>query len=93
MSKRKKIFLVVLMLASLTLFSGALLLQGYDIVRHVVAGGGSRVTGTNYGVISTMGQGAVGNFGTSANYGACAGFWCGGEAEFKVFLPLVMRNF
>jgi hypothetical protein len=93
MSKRKKIVLVVLMLASLTLFSGVMLLQGYDIARYVIAGGGSRVQGTNYGVISTMGQGAVGNHGTSAHYGACAGFWCGGLPESKIFLPLVLRNY
>ena len=93
MSRQRKIVLVVLMLGSLALISGVLLLQdNYAIDRYVIAGGGSRVKGTNYGVISTMGQGAVGNFGTSANYGACGGFWCGGLAEFKVFLPVILRT-
>ena len=78
MSRQRKIVLVVLMLGSLALISGVLLLQdNYAIDRYVIAGGGSRVKGTNYGVISTMGQGVVGDFGTSANYGACGGFWCG----------------
>lgn len=93
MSKQRKIVLAVLALGSLLLISGAMLApSAYEITRYVIAGGGSRVEGTGYGVISTMGQGAVGNFGTSANYGACGGFWCGGMAEFKVFLPLILRT-
>jgi ABC-type transport system substrate-binding protein len=92
MSKRRKIVLAVLVLGSLALTAGILLApSAYEVTRYVIAGGGSRVQGTNYGVISTMGQGAVGSHGAGANYGACAGYWCGGLPEFKVFLPLVLR--
>lgn len=96
MSKRK-IVLIVLMLGALASISGVLLAPAaYDTSRYVVAGGGDRVQGANYGVISTMGQGVasgVGEFGYSAHYGACAGFWCGGIPPYKVYLPLVLRNY
>lgn len=93
MSKQRKILLAALLLGSLALTSGALLApSAYEMTRYVIAGGGSWVQGTNYGVVSTMGQGAVGNHGTSANYGACAGFWCGGLPKFKIFLPVVLRD-
>lgn len=93
MSRQRKIVLAVLMLGSLTLFAGVLLVpSAYEVSRYVIAGGGSRVEGTNYAVINTTGQGVVGDFGTSAHYGACAGFWCGGLPENKIFLPLVLRD-
>jgi len=97
MNKPRRIVLAVLILGSLMLISGVLLTtSAYDMGRHVIAGGGDRVQGTSYGVISTMGQGAAsgaGDFGTSASYGACAGFWCGGIPQFKIYLPLVLRDY
>ena len=94
MSKQRKITLVVLMLSSLALFAGVLLApSAYEVTRYVIAGGGDRVQGTNYGVINTTGQGVVGDFGTSTHYGACAGFWCGGIPEYEIFLPLVLRDY
>lgn len=93
MSKQRKFFLAVLVLGSLVLTAGILLApSAYEVTRYVIAGGGSQVQGTNYGVVSTMGQGAVGSYGAGTNYGACAGFWCGGIPDFKVFLPLVLRS-
>jgi len=97
MGKQRKIVLVVLMLGLLASISSVLLApNAYQMTRYVIAGGGNRVQGTNYGVVSTMGQGvasSVGGFGYSAHYGACAGFWCGGIPPYKVFLPLVLRNY
>mgnify|MGYP006295918895 CR=1 FL=1 len=97
MSRRRKVALVALILGSLALVSGILVAtSSHDVPRSVIAGGGSRVEGSNYAVVSTMGQGAagsVGGFGTSANYGACAGFWCIGLPEFNVFLPVVLRAY
>jgi hypothetical protein len=94
MSKQKKIVLVILMLGLLASISGVMLAPAaYDLSRYVIAGGGSRVQGTNYGVIGTMGQGVVGDHGVSAHYGACSGFWCGGIPPYRIFLPLVLRNY
>lgn len=93
MSKKSKIILVILMLGALMSTAGVMLAPAaYDLSRYVIAGGGSRVQGTSYGVVSTMGQGVVGNHGASAHYGACSGFWCGGVPQFRVFLPVVLRN-
>lgn len=91
---QRKGTLALLMLGSLALISGVVLApSAYEVGRYVIAGGGSRVEGTNYGVASTMGQGVVGEFGTSTHYGACAGFWCGGVPEFKIFLPVVLKDY
>ncbi len=92
-SKRNRVILVILMVSSLILVAGVLVApSAYEIARHVIAGGGSRVQGSSYGVISTMGQGVVGDFGTSASYGSCAGFWCAGMPGYQIYLPIVMRN-
>ena len=94
MNKRRIVILTVLMLCSLALVSAVLLAPtAYEMGRHVIAGGGDRIQGTNYGVVSTIGQGVVGEHGTSASYGACSGFWCGGVPKFKLYLPVILRNY
>jgi putative copper export protein len=93
MSKRKKIVLMIMQIATLVLISAALLAPTATKISHyVMAGGGTKVLGTNYGVIGTMGQGVVGSQGYSANYGACSGFWCGGLPQFQTYLPIILRN-
>jgi hypothetical protein len=96
MSIQRKILLAALIMAALALTAGTILAaNNREVNRYVIAGGGRKVQGTNYGVIGTMGQGVasgVGDFGTSANYGACAGFWCTGVPTYKIYLPLVLRN-
>lgn len=92
MKKPRKIILIILEIGLVTLISATLLAPAaVGVSRFVIAGGGSTVQGSNYGVIGTMGQSVVGDHGSSASYGGCSGFWCGGIPQFKVFLPIMLR--
>jgi len=57
-----------------------------------LTGSGGAASSTNYAVNFTVGQSAIGAY-TSANYRACLGYWCGAGAQYRVYLPLVLRNF
>ena len=56
-----------------------------------LTGSGGAASSTNYAVNFTVGQSAIGTS-ASTNYGGCLGYWCGGAVEYKVYLPLVLRN-
>ena len=65
---------------------------GYDLSRHVVAGGGAQVRAGDYDLGSTAGQPAAG-LAQNAPYNLCAGFWCGVEViGYRIYLPLVFRQ-
>lgn len=57
----------------------------------LTGGGGGPEQSANYAVNFTIGQSAIG-IASSANYGGCLGYWCGTAAEYRVYLPLVLRS-
>jgi len=70
----------------------ALAADSYAIPHHVIGGGGGRVTSGVYTLAGVIGQ-PVAGLAANAPYDLCAGFWCGaGREEYKVYLPLVIRN-
>ncbi len=88
---RTKIAITSVILLLLLVTGVALAANGYTIPRHVTGGGGGRVEQGIYTLDYTIGQPVVG---TASNtpYELCAGFWCGGAGEYKIYLPLVLRN-
>jgi hypothetical protein len=62
-----------------------------DWFTPLTGGGGGAASSASYAVNFTVGQSVVGAS-TSANYGGCLGYWCAGEVEHQVFLPLVLRD-
>jgi len=62
----------------------------YDLSWHVIAGGGGRMAGTQHTLQGTTGQAVVGPA-AGSGHTLCSGFWCGVEAEYRVYLPLVLR--
>ena len=58
----------------------------------LTGGGGGLAGSAHYAVNFTVGQSAIG---TSSNtYRACLGYWCGAvAARYRVYLPLVLRNY
>ena len=85
---------IILFLLALSLLAGLALAApppGHEILRHVIGGGGGRVEQDIYTLDYTIGQPVVG---TASNtpYELCAGYWCGGAGEYKIYLPLVLRN-
>ena len=91
---------LLLTLAVLLLLAGRALAMSsanyrLDWFVPLTGGGGGPASSTNYAVNFTVGQSAIG---TSSNtYRACLGYWCGiaeaAAVSYRIYLPLVLRNF
>lgn len=81
----------VALLALAVLATQALAADGYAISRHVIGGGGGHLQAGIYTLDATIGQAVAGRV-ANAPYDLCAGFWCG-MGHYKVYLPLVLRNY
>jgi len=88
---------LLLTIATLLLLAGRALAMSSANYRlgwfvPLTGGGGGPASSTNYAVNFTVGQSAIG-MASSTNYGGCLGYWCGGAAGYRIYLPLVLRNF
>ena len=83
---------VSLIVVALLLLTGTVLAGGGGpyVSRYVIGGGGGHSETGRYVMDATVGQAVVGTF-SAAPYKLCAGFWCG-MGEYKVYLPVVLRN-
>ena len=88
--KRLTIFLSVV--AFLLLAGVALANAGPAVDWWVIGGGGGPATAGAYALDGTVGQAVVG-VAEHAPYELCTGFWCGAAVEYKIYLPLVLRNY
>ena len=75
------------------LLSGGVAAQdGYDLSWWTTDGGGQTFrTGDGYALGGTIGQPDVGVM-SGPGYTLAGGFWSGGTATYKVYLPLVFRS-
>ncbi|MGD2178948.1 MAG: hypothetical protein PVG71_14135 [Anaerolineae bacterium] len=93
MTKRTLIVIAGALLCGV-LLAGVALAMGSDNYRldwfTPLTGSGGSASSTNYAVNLTVGQSAIGAS-ASTSYGTCLGYWCG-AAEYRVFLPLILRN-
>jgi hypothetical protein len=95
MTKHKLILTGGTLLCVLLLAGGALAMSSpnYAINWDVASGGGGTgMSSASYALEGTIGQTGAATGISSSSYGLCLGFWCYG-GEYKVFLPLVMRNY
>jgi len=53
--------------------------------------GGGVASSTNYSANFSVGQTAIGTS-SSTNYGGCLGYWCRAATEYKIYLPLMLKN-
>jgi len=88
--------LLLLLLAALLSLPPLALAQsgdGYDLTWSTVDGGGYTLSsGDGYTLGGTIGQPDAGVL-TGDGYALGGGFWGGGAAEYKIYLPLILRNF
>ena len=76
----------------LLLAGGAVAQGGYDLSWWTADGGGQTFsTGGGYALGGTIGQPDAGVM-SGPGYTLAGGFWSGGTATYKVYLPLVFRN-
>jgi hypothetical protein len=89
--------LILLTLVAFLLLTGSTLAMDSDNYAlewftPLTSGGGGAASSDNYAVNLTIGQTAV-RASSSANYGACLGYWCGAaEVEYEIYLPLMLQN-
>ncbi len=57
----------------------------------LTGGGGGPASSANYAADFSVGQSVVGA-GQSDSYAVCLGYWCGAAVEYRIYLPLVIRN-
>jgi hypothetical protein len=76
----------------LTAIAAAQTSDSFDFSWHVLAGGGGQAAGTTYAINCTVGQGTVG-WTASDSYGAGVGYWYGAAGRYRVFLPLILRDY
>jgi hypothetical protein len=65
----------------------------YDLSWHVIAGGGGHMGGPGHTIAGTIGQPLVGPMMTGSSHALCSGFWCGVVVKYRIYLPLVLRNY
>jgi len=90
----KRIMILLILAALLLLASSALAISSpnyrLDWFTPMTGGGGAPASSASYAVNLTVGQTAIGAS-SSANYSAGLGYWYGAVAQFRIFLPVVLR--
>jgi hypothetical protein len=94
---KRTTILTTLVLVTLLLLTGATLAMESDNYAlewftPLTSNGGGSASSANYAINFTVGQSVVGTS-DGASYDGCLGYWCGGAAEYRIYLPLVLRNF
>ena len=96
MHKTRIAALVATLLCGLVLVSvvlaGGMSSGNYGVPWDARYGGGGLTSSDNYAINGTVGQGAIG-WTESDNYGVGAGYWYGAVVEYRIYLPLVLRNY
>jgi hypothetical protein len=65
--------------------------SNYDLSWHVIGGGVGQMDSTGHSLQGTLGQAVSGSM-SSTGHSLCTGYWCQGEEESAVYLPLVLRD-
>jgi len=66
---------------------------GYDLTWSTIDGGGATWSeGGGYALGGTIGQPDAGVL-SGGGYTLAGGFWGGGAAQYRIYLPLVLRNY
>lgn len=85
-----KVAAISLLLAGLLLAGTVLALDGLDIPRQLIGGGGGSAQYGAFVLQSSVGQPVAGRV-QLGGYALTAGLWASG-ARYTVYLPLVLRN-
>ena len=93
--KRAMFFLLIAMLI-VTLFIGSTVAAqsggGYDLSWSTIAGGGgTSSSGGGYSLVGTVGQSDTGVL-SGGSYTLNGGFWNNAFGNYRIYLPLLLRN-
>ena len=84
---------IALILALLIVPTAALAQSGgdYDLSWSTIDGGGGVSSGGDYTLQGTIGQADAGTV-SGGDYTLSGGFWPGAGGNYRIYLPLVLRN-
>lgn len=82
-------FLLVSSVLSLVMSSANFRLEWFTAG---TSGGGGAASSANYAVNLTLGQSVIG-ISSSTHYEGCLGYWCGVAVPYRVYLPVLLRNY
>ena len=85
------LILVVCLALAVPARSVAQVTSNYDLSWRVIAGGGGQMQSASYTMMGTVGQPLAGPM-ASSSYNLGSGFWSGAAAEYRVYLPVVLRG-
>jgi hypothetical protein len=92
----KQTTMLCVLVALLLLTGGVLAMSSanyrLDWFTPLTGGGGGPASSTNYAANFTLGQTTIGSS-ASANYTARLGYWYGAVVPFRLYLPLVLRQY
>jgi len=92
---RRRVTVLLALTAILLLAGSALAMSStnyrLDWFTPMTGGGGGPASSASYAVNLTVGQTVIGAS-SSANYGVGLGYWYGAAAQFRIFLPVVLKN-
>ena len=93
MHRTRTIALVIVLLSSLVLVSasGAASSGQYTIDWDISSAGGTPMQSSSYGLAGTIAQ-PVSGVSSSSSYILCAGYWCGVDVDYTIYLPLILRD-
>ena len=90
---KRSLFLLSLLTLLLVAAAAVTAATGYDLSWWTVDSGGgtSSSAGGNYTLSGTIGQPDAGTM-TDGSYRLEGGFWGGAAAQYRIYLPLMLRN-
>ncbi len=95
MKLKPHLMVLMVLLCALWLAQNALAMSSthyrLDWFTPLTTGGGGAANSAHYAVNFAIGQTASG-LSASANYEASLGYWSGAMAEYRVFLPVVLKG-
>jgi len=93
---KRPVFLLALIVLLLLLSNAVSAMKStnyhLDWFTPLTGGGGRAASSTNYAANFTVGQSVVG-VSSGTNHEVCLGYWCSGAMQYRIYLPLVLRNF
>ena len=100
--RRKPTSLLILLVATALLLAIGMAVGGaavqaqtggnYNLTWWTVDGGGGRLTGGSYVLAGTAGQADAGAL-SGGSYRLAGGFWPGGAAQYRLYLPLTLKSY
>jgi hypothetical protein len=90
--KTKSVALAIVLVLVLVNMSGAASSTQYAVDWDHAGTGGASMSSSTYRLSGTAAQPVTG-ISTSSTYSLCTGYWCGTDAHYPIYLPVILCDF